>query len=370
LLNPSRGGRNVAKVGIVTFHYSLNYGAVLQAYGLAQVIETMGHTAQIVDYFSPGARRAYPRGFHGWGLRRGGLVANYLKRRRFNRFRKRYLPLSPRQYRSYAALVAEPPRVDCLVCGSDQVWNIHTSSCGGFDPSFFLGFAEGTGIRRISYAASFGDWELNEHRESIADLVSAFDHISVRDRRSERIVKALVGRKAVHVLDPSLLTDYSHLVPDRRIAEPYIFNYCVDRHPFITTALPALSKLLGMQIISVNPWTDGVHVVRSASPIQWLDLMKQAAFVSTNSFHGTCFALLWRKPFVVLPTDVRLFRIEDMLQTAGLSERLVDDVDQLASMARTSVDYQAVRSRLAPFVQRSLDFLATALGHGHGSHAV
>ena len=47
-------------------------------------------------------------------------------------------------------------RYDAVIVGSDQVWNVN-DKIRPFDSSFYLRFIREDGIRRISYAASFGD---------------------------------------------------------------------------------------------------------------------------------------------------------------------------------------------------------------------
>lgn len=38
------------KIGILTFHHSRNYGAVLQAYGLKEVLCKLNHQVNVIDY--------------------------------------------------------------------------------------------------------------------------------------------------------------------------------------------------------------------------------------------------------------------------------------------------------------------------------
>ena len=38
------------KIGILTFHYAHNYGAVLQAYALKTKLQRMGYEVQVLNY--------------------------------------------------------------------------------------------------------------------------------------------------------------------------------------------------------------------------------------------------------------------------------------------------------------------------------
>ena len=49
------------KIGILTYHRSHNYGALLQAVALRKVVEQLGHKAYYIDYFPD-----YHREMHKW----------------------------------------------------------------------------------------------------------------------------------------------------------------------------------------------------------------------------------------------------------------------------------------------------------------
>lgn len=38
------------KIGILNFHRALNYGAVLQCYGLQETLTALGHEVSVIDY--------------------------------------------------------------------------------------------------------------------------------------------------------------------------------------------------------------------------------------------------------------------------------------------------------------------------------
>lgn len=356
----------MAKVGIVTFHNSMNHGAVLQAYGLARAIHEMGHDALIVDYLSPSQRRVfyerslgetigmlrYPRTF----------VLEWKKRRSFRGFRRDFLPLTREQYGNVEELRRDPPAVDVLVCGSDQIWNIHTGSTGGFDRAFFLDFGAPS-LRRVSYAACVGDTEPFELREKADALLERFDHVSVRDAKSESAVLELTGRRPARVLDPSFLTDYSAIAARRLLKRPYCFAYVFGRTPLIERAIRLIQDEMGLPVVSLNRFSVETTVMYGAGPLEWLSLMRHADYVLTNSFHGTCFALIWQKNFVTLPVrETRQFRLDDLLETAGLETRLVLGTDQLMQAIRTPVDHSRATECIVAARDHSLAYLAQALG--------
>ena len=356
----------MAKVDILTFHSANNAGAVLQAYGLVQALRNLGHRPTVVDYRPAAARRYYQPA--GWRrpfafLRHpAGYLRKQAMRLAFDRFRQECLPLS-RAYDSWEDLRESPPPADYAICGSDQVWNIHLATMvGGFDPAYFLDYPEESGLRRVSYAATFGNADdLGTYRQRIGDLLSRFAAISVRDRKSQQMVRALSGRNAAQVLDPCFLADFEPITPPPVVREPYAFLFCFDVTPLTLAAVRILRERLGVAVVSAAmPDMDGVTACRFG-PLEWLSLVRHAQFVCTNSFHGTCFSIIHRKPFAVLPNRGKMSRIEDLLETAGLSGRIAADPDTVEAILNRSIDYGPVSARIDSARNGSLAFLRDAV---------
>jgi hypothetical protein len=356
----------MAKVSILTFQYSYTYGAVLQAYGLSKAVEKMGHEVRMIDYRPLAARRHYedywPR--HPKRLPRAlySHSRSFFFRRRFNRFRKRYLPLT-KTYLTVEDLEQSPPLADYIVCGSDQIWNV--SSFRGFDAAFFLSFLREPIPQRVSYAATFGDAEdLGGNKQYICSLLKDFDHISVRDERSQRMIQDLIGRTAMHVLDPCFLIDYSTITPPPILKPPYILVYCYSKNDLSTYAVQCIHRELHIPVISIHAsfedFDDGD--ILHSGPLEWLSLMQHASFVCTDSFHGTCFAIKNGKQFITVAKETGMSRIEDILQTAGLSHRIIWNDEQLGTAIEEPIEYDAVSSRIEGARKRSLSFLHSALG--------
>jgi len=283
-----------------------------------------------------------------------------LARWRYHQFRKQFLPLSQRRYWTPQDLRTSPPDVDCVVCGSDQVWNV--ASFRGFDPAFFLDFVDDVHIRRVSYAATFGYADdLGTHRQAIAGLLSKFQRLSVRDVKSQQMVRELTGCQAEHVLDPCFLTEYGPITAPRIVSEPYIVVYCPGNSDLIRYGVRAAGRALKMPIVSIGMPFEEAHVIWSAGPRQWLSLMCHADFVCTNSFHGVCFSIINRKNFVALPIQRGLTRIEDVLKTLGLSDRLICSEEEVEQRIERPISYDLVDPRLEGACRRSHAFLHGSL---------
>ena len=351
------------KVGVLTFHWADNYGAVLQAHGLCQTLNRLGHTVRLINYVLPAER---VRWWRGWGLR-GGSPLHALRRLRYDKFRRHHLPLT-RPCQTAEDLRAISVEFDAVIVGSDQVWNGHMLKFN--DAPYFLDFVDVRRCRRISYAACFG--ERNQPRQTLeaaALMLRDFSSISVRNEMSADLVRDLSGREVALVLDPSLLHDYWDVCKPEAKKSGYIAAYCfsspADCFAIGQNVMRTARRRLQLPIVAVGPDAMDGHgdsAIVSAGPSEWLRLLHGASFICTDSFHGTSFAVKYRKPFITW-SGPRPARISSFLDTCGLRSRLVGSGESFApeELLETPIDYDAVFERLLPHINTSRTFLENAL---------
>ena len=196
------------KIGITTFYCDFNYGALLQATALSQLLLKRGHDAKII-HRSP---LIHDQIFRSWKrpatcARNLLLLPNYRKMKkradRTQQFLDRYQRYTP-HYSSDSDLQTRWPEMDVYISGSDQVWNVQS----GIDQIFFLAPADPSKSKLISYAASFGAESIPEEREqALAAAIKRFHHVSVREESGSRIVESLTGNVPEVVCDPVFLHD-------------------------------------------------------------------------------------------------------------------------------------------------------------------
>ena len=346
------------RVAVITFHHVLNYGAVLQSYALCRVLRDMGVEVRLINY-RPETLWGWLRGF---GRRPSSILWSLVRRYRYARFGREWLPLTDRVWRTAEALRREPPEADAYICGSDQIWNCRILR--GLDESYFLGFVP-EGSRRVAYAGSFGAMPVPAvHRDRAGELFRRFDRLSAREHFAVDEIASLCGREAVRVLDPSLLlsaADYATVAREPRKSGPYVAVYAMERTEAFERFAERLSRLLGLPAVSVYGWREGS---RTAGPREWLGWMRKAAFICTNSFHGTAFSLIHRKPFAVLRLKrAPQNRLDDLLEPLGLAHRMVASPDELSvhSAVLNPIDYAAVTPHLDAAVARSRAYLQEAV---------
>ena len=195
------------KVGIITFHRALNYGAVLQAYALQLFLKELNIESDIIDYRCPYIEEFYKpvkaNPFRAPKMYIRELIyalPNISKRKKFEGFIAKNIKTSDAVC-SREDLKALNSKYDYFIAGSDQVWN---SKWSNFDKTFFLDFADPP--KKYSYAASFGFDEVPKNEEATYEkLLADFQAISVRETTGVTIVDKLLHRKALVASDPSCL---------------------------------------------------------------------------------------------------------------------------------------------------------------------
>lgn len=371
-------------VGILTFHFSDNYGAALQAYALRRWFVEHGHQASFIDY-----RPAHIE--QGGSLRlptspariKANLKVIYLaassfanrhfgsqsQQEKFSRFREQFLGVvnSLKKQENDAALAAAQC-FDLIVAGSDQIWS--PSQHFGFDPNYFLAFANGFRARKVSYAASFGRDQISASEAAqLPNLLKSLDAISVRETSGLALVEQAIGKQPVNVPDPTLLhSDYSELTnrPASVQESPYVFCYTLRSPDNIRQTADLVSRRLDCPILSAhNPHRRWVEIGKTVhpDPAEWVSLLQNARFVVTNSFHGAVFSLLFRKPFVVAgltgekaPANARAI---NLLRAVNLENRFAPAFSEqnVEALMASEIDWPDVDRKLADLRHAGDQFL-------------
>ncbi len=344
------------KVNQLTFHSALNYGAVLQTYALGHVLKHLGHEVSLID-LRPPALTEGPT-LHPLGL---------LKRWEFARFLRAHCPPKTATTDRPGEVARLAPAADAWVVGSDQVWNPEIT--GAFAGDFFLaGVPPGT--RRLAYAASFGRdvlaWEPGL-REQARRWLAGFDGISVREASGLRLCQELGAGRCEHVLDPTLLLgDFRALLPAARPGRD-LLCMVYQPGPGFAPAAAGLARALELSplLLGRRAGATGFRDLPHPAVTRWVRCFRDAAFVLTDSFHGLAFALIFNRPFAVVPGNPERFcRLKDLLTDLQLESRIFATYEELAGSTRwrDPVPYEEVNRRLAAQRATSLDFLRRHLG--------
>ena len=324
------------KIKTITCHHVYNHGALLQAYALTESLKEEGHDVSIIDYRPPyldnhfklwRSDSRYNRIGLGWAYvfaKLPGRIRALKRKKAFDSFFDRYMPVTERIYHSVEELQACPPEADLYIAGSDQIWN--TSFPNGKDPSFYLDFGK---AKKISYAASFATSKLHDGTdEFVKNELKNFDAISVREHSGIKILNQL-GFYGEVVVDPVFLLSkekWDEIASDCCKDENYILVYDFERNKDIQELAQRYAALKHCKIFSIGPYhmeyPDKCFI--NYGPDMFVGLIRKAHCVFSNSFHASAFSLIYNIPFfVVNRKDGLNNRMRDLLKRYSLIERLV-----------------------------------------------
>lgn len=358
------------KVGILTFHWSRNYGAALQTYALKKYLDSLNIETIVIDYY--GNYKANKKTFVNIVkdfILKILLIPEYkyinIQKNNFNEFRNNYFNLSKKCSNS---LDLSKLKFDYIIFGSDQIWNPNITG-GKLDPIYFAAFD--TDAKCIAYAASIGEKKINENdKPFIKEYLKKFTAISVREEQIINEIKELTTTDVVNVLDPTLLLDnseYSNMASERIINEPYILIYQNTRNDEIYKIAKKIAKEKKMKVIEVAyrkqfPYT-GVQVIEYAGPKEFLSLYKYSQYIVTNTFHGTVFAIQFKKEFVSIPLSRRETRVLNIAHKLGLEDRLVTKYNEesIQKIINQKIEYKDVYLKLQNERTKSYEFLNKSL---------
>jgi len=203
--------------------------------------------------------------------------------------------------------------------------------------------------KKIAYSTSFGhshSFFPSAVKNEVAHYIRKLDYISVREKNGVNLVENF-GTQAEAVCDPVFLIDKSEYVKlaenaERKTSFPYVMSYMLDPDEIKISALKLVSAELGLSNITIPDRQfdypqkleklKDVGGLEDAKIEEWLWHFINSDFIVTDSFHGLCFALIFEKTFVCILNSRRGgVRIENLLETVGLSNRLINNASEICN---------------------------------------
>lgn len=339
------------KVGILSMQRIANYGSFLQAMGLKKTLEDLGCDVEFVDYHTGAPLIKSPAESSNKIIRKFvkikevlGYDAALFQKVQFilykMDFSKRYLPLlGITERKNYL------PELDCLVIGSDEVFNcIQKNTNVGYSLELFG--KNNKAKKLISYAASFGNTTLEKidkynKRSELSDLLKDFDKISVRDNNSKEIIEELTNQSPVVNLDPVLIYDYAHKMNKEiksRNSDKYLLLYAYSGRITAEESkwIREYADEKGLKVYSIG----GVHKCAdkfiNCSPLEIFNYFAMAEEVITDTFHGSIFSIVMHKKFA---TIIR----KSIGNSYGNEEKLLDLLNRVHLGTRACYSIQDVK---------------------------
>lgn len=349
------------KIGILTFHWATNYGAILQCYALQNFLESLGNEVQVINY----KPKQYDDNLYTFlHFRKFKNLIGYFRERRkefvLTKFRAKYIHQTKRFY-SYMDLSPFVSKFDAIISGSDQVANpsflLSGEGASIISPTFFLGFPF-DGLR-IGYALSFGCVSYPNNAYNIAaNYIRKFNVITVREKSGIDIVKSM-GREDVKVVpDPTILMPsefYQKMsAPPKITNTSYIYSFFIR---YINDRKAALNNILkGNNILWNNDDND-------YSMEGWLSNIRHAKFVITDSFHCVVMCLKFHVPFAVITEKEGNVGMNDRLYTlldkCGLIKCILHKsrIDKVANIFEMDVKWDDVDTSLLEYCNEGKSIL-------------
>ena len=388
------------KIGLAVVTYVNNYGSFLQSFATQQIIRNLGYNTEVINIDGVNAtikkaRKKYflKRCFNInelksyavtiQGIVRAKLDKKYAKdintrNRVFDSFRKEHFNFSP-VFKTWDEMSALCQQYAAVVVGSDQLWrpvNIE----GDF---YTLNFVPNE-INKVAYSTSFGVSSLpKKTAEKAKRFLKRIDHLSVREASGQKLVKELIGKDIPVVCDPTMLLsaeDWEKYVDEKPIVDaPYILCYFLGSNEEYLKFAKRMKQKKGMKIVGlvhcagynkhVDVYMDEMPF--SAGPLEFINLIKHAQYVLTDSFHCCVFSILFKKDFFAfrrfadndeMSTNDRLVTLFDW---TGIKGRLLNGTEDITDDLFSHIDYEYVMRRIQEKREDSMKYLTNALGDSH-----
>lgn len=350
--------KNSKNVGILNFFYeNYNYGANLVAYSLSKVVEKLGYKPYIINFdpFPP-----------------LDSITRY-RTQAFLDFRQDYLNLTP-LYTSSSFLNETNDYIDSFIVGSDQVWR-KTITKNNLK-TYFLDFVNWN-KNCISYGASYGTNKFEGNYNEINDcklLLKKFSNVSVREKDAINITKELFDANSCLVLDPTLLLtkeDYNTLILKENVTNKkgHIAIYTLfDQDENFNKELKRLfpnKEILNIKTHSEYiPLLDRKELVYNSIP-NWINEIKNADYIVTDSYHGLLFSLIFEKDFICLGKNSSAkSRFDSLSELLGgnISSRIIgslSDVNTISTLIK--LNYNDINKNIQNEREKSLKFIKGSL---------
>ena len=359
------------KVAQVTLDVYDNYGNMLQKYALHRILKRFSDFTEVLwlkdsNFFHNEGNWLchYPKNseycFEDYQKNYSFEIVRTFK---FKEFENRYI--KTRFDVPYIEDIGD--EYDFFVVGSDQVWNPKFL----FDEKEFPGrfLEEIPREKKISYAASIAVTSIPpQFTELMQRGISGFNHISVREESSIKLIRELTGQDALNLLDPSMLLTTEEWL---EIAQkPSWLNEKYERGYILTYYFPNnrpavikdVAKSLNLPIINLLDVDNYWHYITGPEEFVWL--FANANLIFTHSFHGTAFAILFRRPFmeIEIPGQTHvLTRIPEVLKKFGLENRMTTLEKNYTIDSILEIDYSTRDKILPQEREKAFNFLSNAL---------
>ena len=175
-----------------------------------------------------------------------------------------------------------------------------------FCDSYFLSFVKDDS-KKIAYAASIGsDLLSDEQLEIMRPLINTFAAISVRESDAKQMLTNITEIPITVCVDPVFLLErnqWDEICSQRLIDEKYCYCHFIGDDQKLRKSAEEYAKKHGLKIVTiphpsrynVSDKNFGDYRFISATPKDFISLIKYSDVVFTDSFHCCAFSFIYEK---------------------------------------------------------------------------
>lgn len=355
------------KLGILTHYNVSSHGALLQMYALQCELKQLGHDVYILEYspnydfiddetrkrFSANIKNV-PYYLNSYLLTNGlnAILYQYKKQKILKSFREKYFKLIP---------YTKSSELDCVIVGSDEVFALEN----GIDMVMF-GHAV-TSKKIISYAPSFGQTDLNRINtlgcyELIKSGLQKFSTLSARDNGTKMVLDTLLNTNTPIVCDPALLHDFQKSEIKKRQNYIVVYSYQSNfKEADRISAIQNFAKKNDCKLYSVGSYYKWCNKQINCDPLDMIDIFANARYIITDTFHGTITSYIAHTPMAVFIRNNNNVKLENLINSMGISDRKVTDLSQLDAILNTPVSFSKLDKTVCRLRNEGFAYLSEAL---------
>lgn len=381
-------------IGLVTCYFHHNYGSMLQAYATEMIMQQMGLPFQTIACKAPinymkenkllyvikklliadwkmrlgkmkieRAKKDYPEFARNWDIRN----------KAFDQFAETFFHVSP-YCKNREELIKMAENYSAFLVGSDQLWRTDSVEHGYYTLEWVPDH-----IRKIAYSTSIGVKEVPWFQvEKNKRFMNRFDHIALREQSACDLVYKLTGRKVPVVLDPTLLFTGDQWLGIQQ-QEPltngkYIFCYLLGDNPLQREFIKRVKEKTGYKIVALQQLDDYIPSDEGfadeapyVGPREFLNYIRNAEYVFTDSFHCSVFSILYKKNFFTFSRFAEgakqstNTRIDNLLHITGLEDRRMTKDKTVDGVINYKGPFDGVDDKLNAYRKSSMEYLHNAL---------
>ena len=310
------------KIVIITVYYAVNYGSYLQAFSLQEYLKGLGHEVVFIRHFS----FKYTK----WRIK-CLFTYNPLKWAFKAKFALGYF----QDWKNFKT-VSPSEKLDLVIIGSDEMWQLKNLT---LKP---LKLFWGNGVNSdtvVTYALCSNDttYEDTKKYPFIANSIRNLKKISFRDEITRKAYGPYLSEEPEMCIDPTFLIDLNLYTPNKQQLGDYILVYTYGFSESMVQKVKELSQKVHLPIISAAQKFDWCDRAIPASPLGFLELIKKAKYVVTDTFHGTVLSIIFHKQFVSFASHKP--KVFDILKQMGLEERNGMAYASIVDIMKTEINY-------------------------------